>query len=201
MTASESSRVDWLPMDSMTSPSARCVSAGEPGSTLTTVAYPKRLETVMPTCAAPVAGSILVDLVLGGGQVAGVGIERLKQAVQRAGGHVAHVGFGHVVGLDLLEDLGIDAHLAVGAILVAAGVNAEQAELAQGKAQAEGGKDGHGEHKDRTLKESGHTHHRGGPQGEAGRIPIRRNDIARVRCAGGFLGAWSRARLFSTRKL
>ena len=39
MTASDSSRVDWSPMDSITSPSARCsLSAGEPGSTLTTVA-------------------------------------------------------------------------------------------------------------------------------------------------------------------
>ena len=40
MTASDSSRVDWLPMDSITSPSDRCVSAGEPGMTFTTVAYP-----------------------------------------------------------------------------------------------------------------------------------------------------------------
>ena len=126
----------------------------------------------MPTWAAPEAGSFLVNLVLGRGQVAGVGVERLKQPVQRAGGHVAHVGLGHVVGLDLLQDLGIDAHLAVGAILIAAGMNAEQAEFAQGKAQAEGGKDGYGKHKDRTLKESGHTHHRGGPQGETGRIPL-----------------------------
>ena len=39
MTASDSSRVDWSPMDSITSPSARCsLSAGEPGTTLTMVA-------------------------------------------------------------------------------------------------------------------------------------------------------------------
>ena len=39
ITANDSSRVDWSPMDSMTSPSVRCsLSAGEPGVTLTTVA-------------------------------------------------------------------------------------------------------------------------------------------------------------------
>ena len=39
MTASDSSRVDCGPMDSITSPSLRCpLSAGEPGITLTTVA-------------------------------------------------------------------------------------------------------------------------------------------------------------------
>jgi hypothetical protein len=59
ITASESSRVDWAPMDSMTSPSERCVSAGEPGVMFTTVAYPKRFETVMPTWAEPEAGSSL----------------------------------------------------------------------------------------------------------------------------------------------
>ena len=87
-------------------------------------------------------GPILVDLVLGGREVAGVGIERFKQAVQGAGGDVVDVGLGDVVALDPLEDLGVDVHLAVGAILLAAGVNAEQAKLAQGKAEAEGGKDG-----------------------------------------------------------
>ena len=39
ITASESSRVELSPMDSITSPSARCSrSAGEPGTTLTMVA-------------------------------------------------------------------------------------------------------------------------------------------------------------------
>ena len=92
--------------------------------------------------------TLLVDLVLGRGQVAGIGVQRLQQPVQRAGGHVVDVGLGDVVGLDLLEHLGVDAHLAVGAILVAAGMNAEQAKLAQAKAQAEGGEDGHGKNED-----------------------------------------------------
>ncbi len=67
--------------------------------------------------------------------------------MQRAGRHVAHVRLGHVVGLDLLQHLGIDPHLVIGAILVAAGVYAEQPEFAQGKPQPQGGKDGNGEHK------------------------------------------------------
>ena len=44
-------------------------------------------------------------------------------------------------------------------------MNAKQAKLAQAKAQAEGGKDRHGKNEDKTLKESRHTHHRGGPWG------------------------------------
>ena len=87
-------------------------------------------------------GAVLVNLVLGGREVAGVGIERFKQAVQGAGGDVVDVGIGDVVALDSLEDLGVDVHLAVGAILLAAGMNAEHAKLAQRKAEAEGSKDG-----------------------------------------------------------
>jgi hypothetical protein len=44
--------------------------------------------------------------------------------------------------LDSFENLGIDVHLAVSAILLASGVNAEHAELAQREAEAKGGKDG-----------------------------------------------------------
>ncbi len=98
--------------------------------------------------------------------------------MQRASGYVAHVGLGYVLGLDLLKDLGIDAHLTVGTILIASGVNAEKAELAHGKTQAQGGKDGYGKHEHGTLEESGHTHHHGWPQGEAGRMHVRRYDIA-----------------------
>ncbi len=59
ITASDNSRVDCSPMDSIMSPSARCsLSAGEPGSTLTTVAYPKRFETRIPTWAAPAGRSL-----------------------------------------------------------------------------------------------------------------------------------------------
>ena len=107
--------------------------------------------------------TLLVNLVLGRSQVAGVGVERLQQAVQRAGGHIVDVGVGHVVGLDLLEHLAKNVHLAVGAILLAAGMNAKQAKLAEEKAEAEGGKDRHGKNEDKSLEESRHTHHRGGP--------------------------------------
>ncbi len=111
-------------------------------------------------------GTVLVDLVLGGGQIAGVGIERVEQAVQRAVGHFGNIGLGDVVVLNLAQDLGVDAHLAVGGILLVAGMHAEPAELAQNVAQAECGEDHHGDRKDKTLKESGHTHHRDGRKGK-----------------------------------
>ncbi len=37
-------------------------------------------------------GAVFVDLVLGRRQIAGIGIERVEQAVQRAGGHLGNVG-------------------------------------------------------------------------------------------------------------
>ncbi len=55
--------------------------------------------------------------------------------------YVIYIGVGDVVALDPLEDLGVDVHLAIGAILLAAGVNAKQPKLAQRKAEAECGKD------------------------------------------------------------
>ena len=82
--------------------------------------------------------------------------------MKRAGGDVVDVGLGDVVGLDLFKDLGVDAHLAVSAILLAAGMNAKEAELAQSEAEAKGSEDGHGKHEDKTLEESRHNHHRGG---------------------------------------
>ena len=80
-----------------------------------------------------------------------------------AGGDVIDVGLGDVVGLDLLEDLGVDAHLAVGAILVAAGMHAEEAEFTHSEAGDKGEADCHGNHEDGTLEDSRHTHHRGSP--------------------------------------
>ena len=72
--------------------------------------------------------------------------------MERAGGDVIDIGGGDVVGLDLLQDLGVDAHLAVGAILLAAGMHAEPAKFTEGKAQAEGGEDSHGQDEDETLE-------------------------------------------------
>ena len=83
--------------------------------------------------------------------------------MKSAGGHVVDVGIGDVFGLNLLEHLLVDAHLAVGAILLAAGMNAEPAKLAKEKAQAEGGEDGQGKNKDKSLEESCHAHHRSSP--------------------------------------
>ena len=65
--------------------------------------------------------------------------------MQRAGGDVVDVGLGHVVALNPLEDLSIDMHLAVSAILFAAGVDAEEAELAEAKSETESGKDRYGQ--------------------------------------------------------
>ena len=107
--------------------------------------------------------TLLVNLVLGRSQITGVSVQRLQQAVQRTGRHVIDVGVGHVVGLNLAEHLAKNGHLAVGAVLLASGVNAKPAKLAEEKAQAEGGKDRQGKNKDKSLEESRHTHHRGGP--------------------------------------
>jgi hypothetical protein len=85
--------------------------------------------------------------------------------VERAGGYVIDVRFGDVVGLDLFEDFGVDAHLAVSAVLLAAGMDAEPAIFTEGKAQAKGRKDSHGEDEDETLEESRHGHHRESLQG------------------------------------
>ncbi len=89
--------------------------------------------------------------------------------MQRAVGHLGNVGFGDVVVLNLAQNLGVDADLAVGGILLIAGMHAEPSELALKIAEAEAGEDHHGNRKNETLEESGHTHHRRGPHGEAGR--------------------------------
>jgi len=81
--------------------------------------------------------------------------------VEGAGGDVIDVRRGDVVGLDLFQDLGVDAHLAIGTIGVGAGVHAEHAEFAQDETQAEAGENGYGQNEDETLEESRHTHHRG----------------------------------------
>ncbi len=114
-------------------------------------------------------GAVLINLVLGSRQIAGIGIERVHQAMQRAVGHVGNVGIGDVVVLNLAQNLGVDADLAVGGILLIAGMHAEPSELALNIAQAEAGEDRHGDRKNETLEESGHTHHQRGPHGEAGR--------------------------------
>ena len=107
--------------------------------------------------------TLLVDFVLGRSQVAGIRVQRLQQAVQCASGHVVDFGLGDVFGLNLLEHLLVDAHLAISAILLAAGMNAKPAKLAKEKAQAEGGEDRHGKNEDKTLEESCHAHHRSSP--------------------------------------
>ena len=98
--------------------------------------YDRGVPVALGDCNAHLGGTrgrlFFVDLVLGRGQVAGVSVERLKQSVKSASGDVTHAGLGYVIGLDLLKNLGIHAHLLVGAILAASGVDAEQAEFAHG---------------------------------------------------------------------
>jgi hypothetical protein len=48
-------------------------------------------------------------------------------------------------------------------------VHADPAEFAKDVAQAEYGDDRQGDTKDKTLKKSGHTHHRDGRRGKVGR--------------------------------
>jgi hypothetical protein len=92
--------------------------------------------------------------------------------MQGTRGHVVQVGLCHVVGLDLAEHLGVDAHLPVSAILLAAGMDAQQPKLTQRKAQAKGGTDRHGKNEDKPLKELRHTHHRGGFLGKQAARPL-----------------------------
>jgi hypothetical protein len=61
-------------------------------------------------------GTVLVDLVLGRREIAGIGIERVEQAVERAVGDFGDVGLSDVVVLNLAQDLGVDAHLVVGGL-------------------------------------------------------------------------------------
>ena len=85
--------------------------------------------------------------------------------MESARGDVIDVGIGDVVRLHALKHLGIDVHLAVGAILLAAGVDAEETELAQAEAETEGGEDCRSKNEEHSLKELRHRHHRGGPAG------------------------------------
>src|ERR1035438_6615385 len=132
--------------------------------------------------------------------------------MQRTRGDIVDVRVDHVVTLNPLEHLGVDVHLAVGAILFTAGVHAEEAELAEGEPHAESGEYSYGQEKDKSLNESRHTHHRGDPRG-TGHSLYRRNHSARgVRNAPsnwsaeklGWIGLWvehfsgASRRLFAT---
>src|ERR1035441_4883983 len=97
--------------------------------------------------------------------------------MQRTRGDVVDVRVDHVVTLNPLEHLGVDVHLAVGAILFTAGVHAEEAELTEGEPHAESGEYSYGQEKDKSLNESRHTHHRGDPRG-TGHSLYRRNHSA-----------------------
>src|SRR5579862_1064840 len=85
--------------------------------------------------------------------------------MQGPGGDVIDIWLGDVIALDSFENLGIHVHLPIGAILLAAGVNAEKAELPEGEPQDEGCENSEGQHEHQALKESRHTHHHAGPGG------------------------------------
>ncbi len=67
----------------------------------------------------------LVLFELGGGQIAGIRIQRLQQAVQRAVGDGGNVGFFHVLAAHPRQHFAVHLQLAVGAIVVG-GANAVQ---------------------------------------------------------------------------
>ena len=98
-----------------------------------------------------VARMFLVNLVFGLSEIAGIGVERVEESVKSAVGDVPDAGLRHVVILDLLEDFGVDAHLFVSAVLFAAGVDAQNAELAKNNAKTKCGKDDQREDEDKTL--------------------------------------------------
>ena len=61
--------------------------------------------------------------------------------MQRARGDAADIRLGHVVALNPLQNFSINMHLAVSAVFFAAGVHAEEAELAEAKSETENRKD------------------------------------------------------------
>jgi len=63
--------------------------------------------------------------------------------MERSGGHVADIGFNYIIRLNLLKDFGINTHLPICTVLVAAGMNAENAELAHGKTEPKRGENGY----------------------------------------------------------
>jgi hypothetical protein len=58
----------------------------------------------------------LVGLVVGRGQVAGVGVERLEQTAKCAVGHLGNIRDLDVVRLNVLQDLAVDVDLVVGVL-------------------------------------------------------------------------------------
>ena len=94
---------------------------------------------------------LLVNFIFGRGKVAGIGIERFEESVKRAVGDVTDAWWGNLIILDFLQDFRVDAHLLVGAVLFAAGVDAENAELAKNKAKAKCGKNDEREDEDETF--------------------------------------------------
>jgi hypothetical protein len=56
-------------------------------------------------------------------------------------------------------------HLAVSAILLASGMDAEEAKLAETKSQAKSRKNGYRQDEDKSLEETRHKHHRDGLTG------------------------------------
>src|ERR1700722_6431602 len=121
-------------------------------------------------------GAVFIDLVLGGSEIAGIGIERVEKAVESAGGDSGNVGWSDVVVLNFAQNLGVDAHLLVGGILFVAGMDADPAELAQDITDAQAGKDHKGDCKDKTLEKSGHSHHQSSIKRCQLRTLYRRND-------------------------
>lgn len=71
--------------------------------------------------------------------------------MERARGDVIYIRLYNVVRLDLLQNFGIHAHLLVCSVVVAAGVDAEDAEFSQNNAKKKGGTYGDCKNKYRTL--------------------------------------------------
>ena len=63
----------------------------------------------------------LIKLVLFGIQLAGIGIERIEQPMQRATGHRREIWLFDIFGADAGENLAVHAELAVSAVIVVAG--------------------------------------------------------------------------------
>ncbi len=111
------------------------------------------LGDIQPDLGDALVGVLLVGLVLFRGQVAGIRIQRLEQTMQGTDGDLGHVGIDDVVGLNLLQDLAVDFHLGVGAILLRIRAHAARTHSTEEDQRYQQDRDS----KNGTLEGSGHS--------------------------------------------
>jgi hypothetical protein len=76
---------------------------------------------------------LLIDLVLLGIQIAGVGIQRLEQPMQCSVADLRNVRIFHIIGPDARQHLAVNAELAICAIVAVSRFNADRARNREGE--------------------------------------------------------------------